>query len=102
RNWIDAMSNPDPGLATSTTRLQRALAQEAIASGRRLIDLLGLMYDRALMVRVGRILPGTTAGDAGFAVESLDVLLAPGHRAPVLSPGRVPEELPSGLVNWRV
>ena len=84
RHWIDAVSNPDPALATSTTRLQHALAQEAIASGRRLTDLLGLIYDRSLMARVARVLQGTTAGDAGLAVESLDVLLAPDHRAPVI------------------
>ena len=83
-HWIDAVSNPDPALATSTTRLQHALAQEAIASGRRLTDLLGLIYDRSLMARVGRVLQGTTAGDAGLALESLDVLLTPDHRAPVI------------------
>jgi hypothetical protein len=84
RRWIDAVSNSDPALAVATVRLRRALAQEAIASGRRLIDLLGLVYDRGLMIRVGRILQGTMAGDAGLALESLDVLLAPDHRVPVI------------------
>jgi hypothetical protein len=83
RRWIDAVSNPDPVLAASTTRLKRALAQEAVTSGRRLIDLLGLIYDRSLMARVGGILQGTTAGDAGLALESLDVQLARDHRARV-------------------
>jgi hypothetical protein len=84
RRWIDAVSNPDPAMAMSTTRLKRALAQEAITSGRQLTDLLGLIYDRSLMARVGRILQGTTAGDSGLALESLDVLLAPDHRTPVI------------------
>jgi hypothetical protein len=83
RTWIEKLSNTDPGLAVSSARLKRALAQEAVASGRRLIDILGLVYDRKLMTRVGRVLQGATPGDAGLALESLDLVLSSQHRSPV-------------------
>jgi HEAT repeat protein len=65
-------------------RLRRALAQEAVAAGRHLTDLLGLVYDRQLMTRVGRVLEGATQGDAGISIESLDLALAPLHRGKVI------------------
>jgi hypothetical protein len=55
-----------------------------VTSGRQLLELLGLIYDRQLMVRAGRVLQGATPGDAGISIESLDVLLAPRHRGQVV------------------
>jgi hypothetical protein len=81
--WLDAVATGDPALAPATQRLRRALGQEAAQAGRHMIDLLGLVYDRQLMARVGRVLDGTTAGDAGISIESLDLVLAPHHRATV-------------------
>jgi hypothetical protein len=79
--WRDALSAA-PGEAVA--RLRRALAQEAVAAGRHLTDLLGLVYDRQLMNRVGRVLEGATQGDAGISIESLDLALAPHHRGKVI------------------
>jgi hypothetical protein len=77
---LDAVATTDPALAPSVLRVRRALAQEAATSGRQLIDLLGLVYDRQLIGRVGRVLQGTTTGDAGISIESLDLMLEPRHR----------------------
>jgi hypothetical protein len=81
--WLDAVAPTDSAVAPSVLRLRRALAQEAARAGRHMIDLLGLLYDRQLMARIGRVLDGTTAGDAGISIESLDLVLAPHHRATV-------------------
>jgi hypothetical protein len=82
--WLDAVATTDPALAPSVLRVRRALAQEAATSGRQLIDLLGLVYDRQLIGRVGRVLQGTTTGDAGISIESLDLMLEPRHRGRVI------------------
>jgi hypothetical protein len=84
RRWLDAVGTDDPALAPGVRRLRRALAQEAATAGRQLVELLGLIYDRQLMTRVGRVLQGATQGDAGISIESLDVLLAPRHRGQVV------------------
>jgi hypothetical protein len=83
-NWRAALSVRDPALQPGVQRLRRALAQEAVAAGRHLTDLLGLVYDRQLMNRVGRVLEGSTQGDAGISIESLDLALAPHHRGQVI------------------
>jgi hypothetical protein len=82
--WREAVSAQDPALQPAVERLRRALAQEAVAAGRHLTDLLGLVYDRQLMNRVGRVLEGSTQGDAGISIESLDLALAPQHRGKVI------------------
>ena len=97
--WRDALSAA-PGEAVA--RLRRALAQEAVAAGRHLTDLLGLVYDRQLMNRVGRVLEGATQGDAGISIESLDLALAPHHRGKViraLKSAFAPE--PAEARDWR-
>lgn len=83
--WRDSVAVADPSLAPAAQRLRRALAQEATLAGRQLIDLLGLIYEPQLMTRVGRVLEGTTGGDAGISIESLDLVLAPHHRASVIA-----------------
>jgi hypothetical protein len=83
--WRDSVATADPSLAPAVRRLRRALAQEATLAGRHLIDLLGLVYERQLMTRVGRVLEGKTDGDAGISIESLDLVLAPHHRAAVIN-----------------
>lgn len=84
-HWAGAVGSPDPALEASTSRLRRALAQEAVASGRQLCDLLALVYDRRLITRDSRVLQGRSPGDAGLALESLDVVLAPEHRMAVVA-----------------
>jgi hypothetical protein len=84
RGWIDKLDGSALVTPESTLRLGRALITESIEAGRELTDLLGLIYDRKLMARVGRILRGTTGGDLGMALESLDVALSSEHRAPVI------------------
>jgi HEAT repeat protein len=84
RKWLDALATDEPALVPGVRRLRRALAQEAEMAGRQLVELLGLIYDRQLMTRVGRVLQGATQGDAGISIESLDVLLAPRHRGQVV------------------
>jgi hypothetical protein len=84
RKWLDAVATDEPALVPGVRRLRRALAQEAETAGRQLVELLGLIYDRQLMTRVGRVLQGATQGDAGLSIESLDVLLAPRHRGQVV------------------
>lgn len=80
--WHDSVAAADP--AHASRRLRRALTQEAALAGRHLIDLLGLVYERQLMTRVGRVLEGARGGDAGISIESLDLVLAPHHRADVI------------------
>ena len=63
RGGVRAGRGPPPAVE----RLRRALTQEAVAAGRHLTDLLGLVYDRQLMNRVGRVLEGSTRGDAGIS-----------------------------------
>jgi hypothetical protein len=82
--WRDSIAAFDPSLAPAARRLRRALAQEAALAGRHLIDLLGLVYERQLITRIGRVLEGVTGGDAGISIESLDLVLAPHHRASVI------------------
>ena len=84
REWRAAAAAGDTPDAAALLRVKQALRQELIDAGRRLIQLLGLLYDPQLMVRVGRILNGTTAGDASLALESLDVALEPGHRGQIV------------------
>jgi HEAT repeat protein len=79
--WRDALAASS---GDAVERLRRALAQEAVAAGRHLTDLLGLVYDRQLMNRVGRVLEGATQGDAGISIESLDLALAPHQRGKVI------------------
>jgi hypothetical protein len=84
QKWREAVTAGDPDLAPGVERLRRALTQEAAAAGRHLTDLLGLVYDRQLMSRVGRVLDGATRGDQGISLESLDLQLAPRHRGRVV------------------
>jgi hypothetical protein len=84
RDWAERLGGGELNSAASV-RLRRALAQEARQSGRQLIDLLGLLHDRHLIVRVSRVLEDLTPGDKGLAIESLDLLLGPEHRAMIVA-----------------
>ncbi|WP_421724631.1 hypothetical protein [Bauldia sp.] len=84
RTWMATIATLGETAPPSAERLRRALRAEAREAGSALLEILSLAHDKALVARVRGVLTGRIAGDTGLALESLDVVLAPQHRRPVV------------------